>query len=882
MPNTASFAPSALGAFALRVCAALVLLVGLVVAPAAATGCSATDDQAVASPCPPGKRCQVSLTVLHTADIHSRLFPYEQVITQLDATLGLGVLDTVANVGGVARMGYIVNRERARAGRLIHLDSGDCFQGAPVFNFFKGEPEVRTLSALGVDAAVLGNHEFDFGPQNVATQFQRWSNFALLSANYRYTNSPQDVAETAIGRIGTVTRPFTILNTGGLKIAAIGMANLSSLTSIFDQPNKVGITPLQSVEVLQFYIDLLRPYVDLVGVTSHMGLEVDQRMVRSTTGLDFIMGGHNHTVINPPQEIKDCSADPTNPGFVWAVDPNAQVDPDLEPPDDPEPELKGKPGNFDPIDHPFQFKRACKPRRVVISHSGAFAKYVGRLDLVVSNEAEVVSPTGNPADYDPVNGFEVVNLRYQVFPINDQVPEDPVIVDILQPYRRALDNAVDLDILVGYSPLGSRRISSTGGDSPLGNLVGNSIWLRLGVQTDFSLTNSTGIRTDLNPGPVTIEQMYNIFPFDNSIAKMQLSGKEVQELFDFSAKRSARRGCSSQIQIAGARVRLNCTGCDRLQIPCEFDEDCRARGRDRCDIATRKCVADCETDDDCRLKISGATCDTATRQCVVEACAEQVYIGNTDRRCKIDAECAAPGDPVLPGVCDLSGTRAPGRCQVSQKRCISDSACSEPGRPAPPGSCVRSNEGLCMSLISPTNLYELATSVYLAQGGSGFRVLQRNTTQFDTKIQQRDALIDYLRAGHPCGWDPANLTPDGLKSCSTDAECAGGQVCSCPGHVVECDPQVTPRPPECGQDTAGALCRTNGACEGGNGRCVLATCRNEAAQFHLQRCANAANALACRTPVAACELAGEECKILACIDATAGSFTDGRVELIGR
>ena len=85
------------------------------------------------------------------------------------------------------------------------------------------------------------------------------------------------------------------------------------------------------------------------------------------------------------------------------------------------------------------------------------------------------------------------------------------------------------------------------------------MWLRLGIQTDFSLTNTTGIRTDLVPGPVTVEQMYNIFPFDNTITKMDLSGTEVQELFDFVARRSAGRGCVSQVQIAGARVVMDCT-----------------------------------------------------------------------------------------------------------------------------------------------------------------------------------------------------------------------------------------------------------------------------------------------------------------------------------
>jgi 5'-nucleotidase len=594
--------------------------------------------------------------------------------------------------------------------------------------------------------------------------------------------------------------------------------------------------------VVQFYVDLLRPYVDVIGGVSHMGLEVDQRAIRGTTGLDFIMGGHNHVVINPPQEIRDCSADPNNPGYVWAIDPNLVIDTAFEPPDDPEPELKGPPGKLDPVNHPWAFQRPCKPRRVVIAHSGAFAKYVGRLDLVLTNDPTRASPTGDPADYDPINGFEVQTIRYQAFPVDATVPEDPVMRQMLEPYQRALDNAVDLDILVGYSPSGSRRFSTTGGDSPLGNVVGNAIWLRLGIQTDFSLTNSTGIRTDLNPGPVTVEQMFNIFPFDNSIAKMQLSGSEVQELFDFTARRSARRGCSSQIQIAGARVRLNCTGCERLAIPCAEDSACVAAGRDVCDLTTGRCVVKCSAghEESCALRLKGSTCNLEKEECEIDACAEQVYIGTTGKICtgenpqERDAQCS--DDPAQP---------LPGSCATAANK----------------------KSGLCLSVIKPTNLYELATSNYLAGGGSGFRVLQRNTTQFDTKIQQRDALIDYLRAGKPCGYDKGNQTPDGLKACSADADCGDdAQVCACPGHAVE----------------EGTGCRTEGTCEAGNGRCVRKACRDEIAQFHNKRCDGARDVAACRIPVNACSLAGEECKILTCIDSNVGSFSDGRVEMIGR
>jgi len=801
-----------------RFVSSLLLATGIVAGAVGAPGC-AGDGPTQASPCgkAEGQACQVNLTLIHTSDIHSRLIPFEQVITQVDADLGLGSLNSVANVGGVARMAYVIGRERARSERVLHLDSGDCFQGAPIFNFYAGEPEVRSLAALGIDAAVVGNHEFDRGALNAATQFRRWANFGVLAANYRFETP--EVPNSAF--MGTVTRPFQVFNQGGLKIAVIGMANLSSLSSVFDQPNRLGLAPLNTAEVAQFYVDLLRPHVDLVVMLTHLGLDVDQRMVRNTTGIDVVLGGHNHVVINPPQQISDCSSDPQNPGFVWTPDPTQKVDVDAIPKDDDDPALKGPAGAYDPENHPFQTKRTCRPRRVIIAHSGAFAKYVGRLDLVLSNEPTAASPTGNAEDYDPVNGYEVLSNRYQAFPIDASVPEDPILVDLLQPYQRGLDAAADLDILVGYSPEGSRRISGNGGDSPLGNLVATGMWLRLGVQTDFAMSNSTGVRADINPGPITIEQMYNVFPFDNSITKMQLSGGEVQEMFDFTARRAASRGCTTQVQVAGARIRLNCAGCQTdTDIVCNTDEDC--------------------------VNVRGE-CDQAKKLCKVGACAEEVYIGHRKDqkdqyvRCTTDIDCKGLDGIVHPGQCDRSGGGA---------------------------------QGLCLSRISKTNLYELATSTYLAQGGSGFRVLQRNTTQIDTKIQQRDSLTDFIRAGKPCDFDPNNGA-DGLKACSTDAECGPRSVCACPGSSEES-----------GSPSPETFCRTKPgfACEPGAGRCVRAACRSSVASFHQKVCqgTRAEEREGCKTKLNACSLAGEECKFLSCVDAKLGSFSDGRVEMIGR
>lgn len=768
--------------FVVRALRAVSLLGGAAALAGALGGSTAAcSDAGVASACPPGATCQVRLTLLHTADIHSRLLPYDLLITQVDSDLGLGPVGEVRNVGGVARMGYVLDRERARSERALHLSGGDCFEGAPIFNFFNGEPEMRAQSMLGVGAAALANHEFDKGPLDVYYQTQQWAAFPLLAANYKF----DDVALPASTPLGTVVQPFTTFDLDGLKVGVIGMGNLSSLTSIFDQPNKFGITPINTTEIAQFYVDLLRPTVDLVVLTTHLGLDVDQRVIKETTGIDVVLGSHNHIVLDPPQVVADCQADSQQPGYVWVLDPNVPFDTSKPPPQDD--------AHPDPVRHPFQKKRPCAPRNVLLAHSGAFAKYVGRLDLVVSNTPAEASPTGKPDDYDAVNGFEVVSSKYTVFPINDQVPESPVLVDMLQPYRRKLDYVANLDLLLGYSPAGAKRIAPQGGDSPLGNLIATANWLRLGVQTDFSMTNSTGIRQDLLPGPVTVEEMYNIFPFDNSITKMQLSGVEVREMFDFIARRSASRGCASQAQIAGARVILDCAGC---------------------------------------ASDPGAA-----------ACAEQVYIGFTQAPCQSDQDCKDQDGNALKGACSKAGT---------------------------------GDTGVCMTPITATNLYELATSNYLANGGSGFRVLQRNTTQVDTKIQQRDAVIDFVRAGKPCGWVSPAVDPsrgrDGLLPCAADADCAalGDFVCACPGNA-----EVTPM-----GDTF--TCKTTGSCDGASGRCVRTGCRDGVANYKDRRCKVAPDLDMCRNKLDPCAVGGESCKIVACVDDKLGALTDNRVQMLGR
>jgi 2',3'-cyclic-nucleotide 2'-phosphodiesterase (5'-nucleotidase family) len=265
-------------------------------------------------------------------------------------------------------------------------------------------------------------------------------------------------------------------------------------------------------------------------------------------GVDLILGGHLHIVTNPPK---------------------------LVPNDD-------------------------QGHSTVLVHSGAFAKFVGRLDLVV----RVGTNNADPAQRSRITSFDYINLPVdsRKDPVTNRpvIPEDPAVANLMWPYSVQLNLDIDLNGKFAYvnpAPAGAKIVRSdpSGGDSQLGNLVARAMQLQDGVEAEFALTNSLGIRADFERGPLTIEQMFNVFPFENTIVVMYLSGVEVQDTFDFVARRSAERGCRSQAQVAGIAFDMVCSGaCPNGQTACakniHIGDNCRLNGDSDGPIDTAKCA----------------------------------------------------------------------------------------------------------------------------------------------------------------------------------------------------------------------------------------------------------------------------------------------------
>ncbi|MDC0722891.1 bifunctional metallophosphatase/5'-nucleotidase [Nannocystis bainbridge] len=471
----------------------------------------------------------VRLTILHTSDVHSRILPYDHVPLYTEQQLGLA--KGRGPYGGVARMAHIVKREREHAGRSIWVDSGDLFQGAPIFNIFNGEAEVRAMSMAGLDAMALGNHEFDHGPENVLEQFSSFGDFDLLAANYEF----EDDAKPFATKFDIIVKPFVVYNVDGLKLGIIGMGNLSSMNSLEDGTNNLGVLPKETLQTVQFYTNFLRESVDLVVLLDHLGLTEDEVLARNICGLDLILGGHHHIALSPPKLIdynpdaKYISARPDMDAEVVTVDSEGEED---------DPEAGADPDGKDPP----RGIGECKPehrRQTLLAHPNAFAKFVSRLDIVVRDK-------------------HIISHKFKLFPIDATVPEDPETREVLQEYINEMAQTLLLDRVITTATESLRRFGNTGGDSMLGNLVAEAMQYRRYIETEFCVTNSLGIRTDILAGPITYEQMYNVMPFENTITTMILSGLEVQELLDFATRSSAERGCNSQIQVSGISFTMNC------------------------------------------------------------------------------------------------------------------------------------------------------------------------------------------------------------------------------------------------------------------------------------------------------------------------------------
>jgi 5'-nucleotidase/UDP-sugar diphosphatase len=243
------------------------------------------------------------LTILFTHDLHSHLESYSTVDPD----------GTDVRAGGYARLASAIDKERkGNEERVLLLDAGDFSMGTFFHTIRSAKaPELVTMGAMGYDATTFGNHEFEFGTValantlNTAKKERPGKLPAIIAANIKLNEKAPDLDAIRRAFASYPVIPYKTVQRGGLKIGIMGLMGKDA--SVYSQPYVGSLVFWDYLEAARKMVTVLREQekADMVVILSHCGtwddksVSEDEILARSVPGIDVIISGHTHTVLNP-------------------------------------------------------------------------------------------------------------------------------------------------------------------------------------------------------------------------------------------------------------------------------------------------------------------------------------------------------------------------------------------------------------------------------------------------------------------------------------------------------------------------------------------------------------------------------------------------------
>ena len=246
-----------------------------------------------------------NLVILFTHDLHSNVLPRTV----------LGANGARTEAGGFARLAAFIRREQEKApeGTLV-LDAGDYSMGTLFHTLYAGESfELRLLGLMGYDAATLGNHEFDFRLDGLASSLAAAKANgarlpALVTSNIAIEGSGE-IAEAGRAAFRDFpVRDYLVLERAGRRVGLFGIFGQNAAD---DAPFAGPAVFLDPVVEARRVVDLLRTRekVDFVVCLSHTGTKAERTktwdilLAEEVPGIDVIVSGHTHTILDEPLRI---------------------------------------------------------------------------------------------------------------------------------------------------------------------------------------------------------------------------------------------------------------------------------------------------------------------------------------------------------------------------------------------------------------------------------------------------------------------------------------------------------------------------------------------------------------------------------------------------
>ncbi|WP_026313260.1 bifunctional UDP-sugar hydrolase/5'-nucleotidase UshA [Actinobacillus capsulatus] len=414
-----------------------------------------------------------TFTLLHTNDIHGHFWHNDK------GEYGLAAQKTLVD--------NIKKEVEAKGGSTIILNAGDINTGVPESDMQNARPDYEGLNAIGYEAMVLGNHEFDF-PLQVLSMQEKWANFPLISANVINKRTQKEL-----------TKPYVMLDKQGLKVAVVGLTteDTGKLGNPDVTENVIFKDPISTAkEMLSEINKTEKPDVRIA--LTHMGWYLDGKHGSNAPGdvtmartldkgaFDIIIGGHTHDTV--------------------CFDEKGQF------------RAKYSPGD------------SCRPdyqNGTWIMQAGEWGKYVGRADFEFKNgKTTLVKYELIPINLKKTIKKEDGKKEYQLY--QAEIKPDQALFAHLKKYQDEGDKLLSVEVGEVKGLLDGKREHVRFIQTNLGRLISQSQKER--VKADIGIVNSGGVRASIEEGKVTYKTLLTVQPFGNMISTIDLKG---QELLDF-------------------------------------------------------------------------------------------------------------------------------------------------------------------------------------------------------------------------------------------------------------------------------------------------------------------------------------------------------------
>jgi len=477
----------------------------------------------------PQKSGTETVYILGTNDIHGSLAPIPAKTREEEGTAPVPYTR-----GGAAILATQIRILRQELGsKLLHLDAGDEFQGSVESNAEEGAPMVQFFNAVGLNAAAVGNHEFDFGPEGPeGTQGDPLGALKKRMSEAKYVYVASNIVKKSNGSMPSFPNmvPHTLLQAGSLKVGVIGLSTLDTpVTTRAAFVRDLAFTDLKEATLRE--ADALRKEgAQIIVITAHVGLkclpgrakashsvrkpndpqgecgEKDElvRLLKSLPSgtVDAVVAGHSHQVVHH---------------WVAGV-PVIQAG------------TRNQVFNLLSITYDWNQKK-------VLHEESRIEGPIPVCEQFFKNQKDCDGDRPAPKD----GRGPLIQAKFR----NKSISPDPAVMALLEPVFARSEVQKKQVLAQAVQPIEHTRTA----ESPLGNLVSDAI--RKSVQTDFALVNSGGLRAPIEAGPITFEALFRTLPFDNSIAVLNVNGKELKNIL-----RVAESGSRGFFPVSGLRLRL--------------------------------------------------------------------------------------------------------------------------------------------------------------------------------------------------------------------------------------------------------------------------------------------------------------------------------------